>query len=96
MLASPAFGHKEKSLFIYFTHGQSIVRESSSTVDVFVHFFLGCNHVLDEIDGEGRDNDVEILQVRVLILVKLLAKDVDQELKDEEDQYALVFSAALM
>lgn len=83
-------------LTICFTHGQSIVGESSSTVDVFVHFFLGCNHVLDVIDGEGRDNDVEILQVRVLILVKLLAKDVDQELKDEEDQYALVFSAALM
>ena len=70
-------------LEIYFTHGQSIVGESSSTVDVFVHFFLGCNHVLDVIDGEGRDNDVEILEVRVLIFMQLLAKHVDQELEQK-------------
>jgi len=51
------------------THGHAVVGESCPILVVLEHFFFRPDQVFDKIDGQGGNDHVEVLQVRVLVSI---------------------------
>ena len=68
-------------LSYFLTHGHSIIRKSCPVLIFLVHFFFCPDKVFNKVDGQGRNDHVEVLQVGVLVAVELFRKNVDQKLK---------------
>ena len=67
----------EKVVFLpKLTHNKSIVSESCSIVIIFVEFFFCRNHVIDEINGQRRYDQIEIFQMGMFLIMQLFSENI--------------------
>eukprot|EP00047_Mylnosiga_fluctuans_P004037 m.232378 g.232378 ORF g.232378 m.232378 type:complete len:469 (+) comp12348_c0_seq1:38-1444(+) len=62
-------------------HGKAVVGEDGAGLVLLVQAVLRHDHVLHEVEGQRRDDGVEVLEMRVLLGAELLGEDVHQHLE---------------